>query len=65
MITLENKAILKKRLMSLAWRVGTMVSAVVVAFISNNIGLIELPVWVIGLVGLILAEITKWLNTQK
>ena len=61
----ENKAIFINRFKSLLWRIGTMIGAVVVAFISDNIGLFELPLWAVGILGLILGEITKWLNTAQ
>ena len=65
MLTEANKLILKKRLMSLVWRLGGMSGAVVLEFITSNIGLIDLPGWMVIFIGLVISEITKWLNTKK
>lgn len=53
---------LKNRLKSLAWRVGMMALAAVVAFAIENLGLFGLPVWAVGVAGLVLGEVSKWLN---
>lgn len=53
------------RLKALAWHVGTMLVPVLVDFVSTNIELFNLPTWVVIGVGLVLAQITKYLNTPK
>jgi len=61
----ENKQILKKRLKSLSWRAGMMIMAVIVDFLMVNIGLFDLPIALTGVLGLILGECSKYLNTKK
>jgi len=65
MLSEENKVILIKRLKSLAWRVGALVGTVVIAFISANLELLNLPLWAVGFIGLVMGEVTKYLNTKK
>lgn len=60
-----NKSEFIKRLKALAWSVGTMLAPVVVDFIATNIELFNLPNWAVITIGLILAQITKYLNTPK
>jgi hypothetical protein len=42
-----------------------MVAALVVSFLTENIGLFGLPMGVTIILGLVLGEVTKYLNTQK
>lgn len=51
-----------KGLISLAWRAGMMVIAGVLAIISNSIGLLDLSPALLGVIGLILGELTKQFN---
>lgn len=51
-----------KRLKSFLWRAGCVGSIATISWVSNNLGLLELPAWLQGLVGLGLGEVTKWLN---
>lgn len=61
----KTKQILTARLKSLAWRTGTMVAALMIAFVSDNLALFHLhPIVVMG-IGLILGEVTKYLNTKE
>lgn len=53
-----------KRLKSLAWRAGMMGLATVVAFFLDNINLLELSPLATTLLGLVLGEISKALNTR-
>jgi len=53
---------LKKRLMSLVWRLGGMSAAVILAFIANNLDLFNLSPGAIGVIGLIIGELTKITN---
>ena len=57
--------ILIKRLKSLGWRLGMMVLAVVIQFILDNLNLVSLPPGATVLIGLVLGEVSKWLNTQN
>ena len=59
---MENKLILKKRLKSLAWRAGMMLAALSVDFWLENLGLLSLNGQVTVFLGLVLGEISKWLN---
>lgn len=56
---------LKNRLKSLAWRVGMMVVAAVLQFILDNATDLNISPLVTVFVGLILGEVTKFLNTSK
>ena len=64
MISEENKKILFKRLESLVWRAGGMLLALLLAFISENIGLLAIPNFAKIVVGLIIAEISKYYNVD-
>lgn len=55
---------LKNRIKSLLWRAGMMGVAVVLAAIAQGLGGLQIQgEWVVTL-GLILGEISKWLNTK-
>lgn len=60
----ENKAKLWKRFIALLWHAGTMVLVLLVDFIADNLGLFNLPDQVAVTIGLVLAQITKWLNVK-
>lgn len=64
-MTSENKTILINRSKALLWHLGTMIAPFVVDFAATNIQLFDLPNWILVGVGLILAQITKYLNTPK
>lgn len=61
-ITPENKVILTNRTKSLLWRLGMMVIAVVVDFAAANLELFVLPNSVTVIIGLVLGEVSKYLN---
>jgi hypothetical protein len=61
-MTKKNKEVLVKRLKSLAWRTGTMLVAIAVDFTLENIGLFELPPVAVVIIGLVLGEVSKYLN---
>lgn len=61
----KQKTIYINRLKSFAWRAGMMVLALFVDFTIANIGLFELPAEATVLLGLILGEVSKYLNTKK
>lgn len=63
-ISKENQVVLVKRFKSFAWRTGGMALAAFLAFVSENIGLFDLPVWVVAIAGLVIGEITKTLNAN-
>jgi hypothetical protein len=51
-----------KRLKSFAWRLGNYLVVMALAWISENIGLLELPPIYTAIIALVTAEITKQLN---
>jgi len=59
-----EKTVLRKRVESFIWRTAMMVLAVSIDFTAENIGLFNLPPETTILFGLILAELSKWLNTK-
>jgi len=54
---------LLKRGKSFAWRFGGMALVALLAFISSNLDLLKLSPEVVGLIGLIVGEITKSINS--
>jgi hypothetical protein len=64
-ISPENIAILKTRLIALCWHAGTMLAAIAIDFITVNISLFNIPDFIVVIIGLVLAQITKYLNTPK
>ena len=55
---------LKKRLKSFAWRLGSYIVVAVLAWIADNIGLLELPPYLATIIALVCGEGTKALNTK-
>lgn len=55
---------LQKRIKSFAWRGGAIAVVAFLGFIAENIGEFNLPMYAITIVGLICAEVTKYLNTE-
>lgn len=55
---------LKKRLKSFAWRLGGMVSILVLSEVAANLNLFELPIWISTTIGLVIGEVTKELNNR-
>jgi len=60
---MDNKDIFIPRLKSFAWRLGGMAGVAILAFSMDNIGLLNLPPEVVVILGLIVGELTKWINT--
>jgi len=56
--------ILKKRLKSLVWRLGMMVLAMVVTFTADNLDLFNFSGEITIVLGLVLGEVSKWLNVD-
>lgn len=54
--------VLKKRVSSFVWRLGGMVAVAVLAFVIDNATLLEIPPYLVVILGLILNEWTKYLN---
>ena len=63
-MTKKNKTIYINRLKSFAWRTGMMVLALAISFFLENIGLLELNPEVEVVLGLILGEVSKYLNSK-
>lgn len=63
-ITEKNKIILVKRFQSLVWRLGAVVGVAGIDFIATNLNLFDIPLWLVAILSLVLAEITKLLNTK-
>lgn len=51
---------LTNRLKSFGWRLSAYIVAVVLAWLADNIGLLELNATVTAVVGLVLGELSKW-----
>jgi len=64
-MTIQNKAIFVKRFKSFLWRLGGIAAVTLLDFIADTIGLFDLAPGVVVVVGLIVGEITKYLNTKK
>ena len=56
---------LKKRFQSFAWRVGAVTLVALLNAVAANLEVLELPIWAVGMLGLVLGEITKLLNNIK
>ncbi len=57
--------VLKNRLKSFAWRLGMMIVAACVNFTLANIGDFHMGAQTTVIVGLVLGEISKYLNTKE
>lgn len=60
-----NDSTLIKRIKSLAWRAGMMGLAAIVAYVADNLGVLELNPVVTTIAGLVFGEISKFLNSAK
>lgn len=56
---------LKKRISSFLWRGGAIAVVAFLSFVVKNIGEFNLPEYIVVIVGLIIGEITKYLNTGR
>lgn len=56
---------MSNRIKSFLWRLGLAIIVFGLAWITDNISSIGLPVMVTGLISLILPEITKWINSYQ
>jgi hypothetical protein len=62
-MTSENQSQLVKRFKSLLWRAAMMGLALLVEFALNNLGLLDLSPQLTVVIGLVLGEVSKWINT--
>lgn len=53
-----------KRVKSFLWRTGMMILAVIVSQITDSLSLLTLSPMYITLLGLVLGEVSKWINTS-
>lgn len=63
-ISQENLKELKKRAKSFAWRLGAYIVVSALAFVADNLGLVELPASVVAIATLVIGEITKQINNK-
>ena len=61
LLKIEKEELLK-RLKSLAWRAGMMLAALVVGFLIENLSSLNLSPTIVGILGLILGELSKTIN---
>ena len=52
------------RFKSFGWRLASAIVVFGLSWIIDNIGLLELPIWLQGIITLALGEITKWWNSK-
>lgn len=55
---------LKKRILSLLWRAAMMGFAVALAYVAENLSVLELSPQITVFLGLVLGEISKYLNRK-
>ena len=56
---------LRKRLESFLWRGGAIAVVAFLGFVVENIGEFNLPEYAIIVIGLVIGETTKYLNTGR
>ena len=57
--------VLKNRLKSFGWRLGMMLVAVIIDFTLKNLSTLDLGQNTTVVLGLLLGEVSKYLNTRK
>jgi len=60
----QSKIVLIKRFKSLVWRLGIVSAVFLVDFAIQNLGLFDMPNGISILLGLVLAEVSKFLNSN-
>lgn len=60
----QNKVVLSNRIKSLLWRLGAMAVAILLQFVIVNLELLNIPAELTVLIGLILGEVSKFLNVD-
>lgn len=60
----KSESPIVKRLKSLLWRAGMMAVAAFAAYLTANIADLHLAPSATVLLGLVLGEVSKWLNTR-
>lgn len=64
-ISSENKVQLINRFKSFLWRFASMAGVIFLGFIADNLNLFQIDGEVAVVIGLILGEVTKYLNTKR
>lgn len=60
----NNKDLILKRVKSYLWRTGCMAGVAALNWLSTQLGMMGLPMWAVGLLGLAIGELVKWLNNN-
>lgn len=63
-ITNENWTILKNRVKSFLWRFAGIAAVALLNFVAEQINLFNLPEIAIVVIGLVVGELTKFINTN-
>lgn len=63
-LSAQNKKVLKNRFKSFLWRAGMILVALVIDFILANLELLNLSSEVVVVIGLVLGEVSKYLNVN-
>lgn len=63
MITLSEE--LRNRFKSLCWRLGGMIVVAVIGFVIDNETALQIPTWLIVVLGLVSGEITKFIANKR
>lgn len=56
---------IQARVKSFGWRLGSMVVVAILAFLAENATDLQIPAWGVVVIGLVSAEITKYLNNGR
>lgn len=59
----KEDSVLVKRVKSLLWRGGMMALATFIGFLANSLAELGLPTWAVVSGGLLLGELSKYLNS--
>ncbi len=54
-----------KRLKSFMWGICDALVIAGLAWVSENLGVLELPIWIQGILALLLMQLTKWWNSRQ
>lgn len=55
---------IKNRLKSFIWRLGGMIVVAIIGFVIDNETALQIPAWLIVVLGLVGGEVTKYFNTK-
>lgn len=64
MISGENEKVLINRFKSFIWRLGGYIATVILAFIAEHLGLLDIPEVLVVIITLVVGEITKYINVN-